>query len=679
MSKVKPTELGEDTTVQVVDFAAHITRLWAGRWVLAVFALFGCLAGGIYVSFIAKPEFRATAALVLETRSEQVVDLDSVVGGLSKDLPALNTEVEVLKSRKLLGEVVDTLELMQDAEFNPSLSEKSFIARLKAKIKPARGTETVDDITIRNRAVTRLKKRTSVTNVPLSLVFLVDVTSDSPDKSAQIADAIAEAYVSQQISVKYEATEQAVGWLTERVSDLSLALKASENEIEVFRTHSDVLGPQSVDQLDRQLKAIRESISDQSEAYEAAVMQLQQSEKSQAETEKPAASSASLVRTTATGLVTQLRARVARAQNRLTALKAAEVELASELTKQTNEWHQYQELVREAESSRLLYENFLGRLKETSVQQGLQRPDSRILSNAVRPDQPAFPQKSRILGMSAVLGIFAGIGLLILQDMLRKGFRDIATLQSDTGLTVLGQVPELEGVTRSELLSKLASEPASPASEAVRNIRTSLLMARLDDPPKVVMITSSVAEEGKTILSFALAQNLAALGQRVLLIECDFKRPSFERIMRSERKQGLLSVLTTRSELKSTLLSDGETGLDILPCETTSPTSADLFSSKQFEHLIATARETYDHIVLDTPPVLFCPDARVISRVSDAVLFTLRWRHTSRRQFADGLAALQTVHANVAGIVTTRTGEEATNYQAGYGEISDSHALSSVA
>ncbi|SFR09539.1 GumC family protein [Poseidonocella sedimentorum] len=683
----KPSILGEDATQEIIDLGALFARLWRGRFVLALAAMVGFGLGGVYAYLLAEPEYEATASVVLETRSEKVVDLDSVIGGLSKDLPALNTEVEVLRSRRLLGQVVDALALTEDAEFNPTLAEPGLKARLKSRvmslISDAEPVVAPQQDAQREKAITRLQKRTSVANLPLSLVFQIKVASAEADRAVAIADTIAQTYVDQQISVKYEATEQAVAWLTDRVSDLKQSLKISEDRIKAFRARSDVIGPDSIDQLDRQLKALRGRITDQELAIEAARARLtaarEEARSAPPVTQPQPASTASLLRASTLRPVARAEAEVQLAETRLQALVSAAEELEETLARQNTELQEFQQLTREADASKLLYEYFLGRLKETSVQQGLQRPDSRILSNAVLPDGPARPQKARILGLSLVLGLFAGIGLLALSDLRQKGFRDVTALQDATGMTVFGQVPELPGATRSELLSRLASEPSSMAAEAIRNIRTSLLMSRLDDPPKVVMITSSVADEGKTILSLALAQNIAALGQKVLLIECDVKRPSFARVLRSERKEGLLSVVSGRTELQNAVLSDGETGLDILMCESANPASADMFSSRQFQRFIEAARESYDHILLDTPPVLLVPDARVISRVADAILVALRWQSTSRRKLSDGLAALETVNARAAGIVTTRVDPQALDYGAHLYELREPGPSSIVA
>jgi capsular exopolysaccharide synthesis family protein len=216
---------------------------------------------------------------------------------------------------------------------------------------------------------------------------------------------------------------------------------------------------------------------------------------------------------------------------------------------------------------------------------------------------------------------------------------------------VLGQIPTIPAKARADVFAYLRNKPTSAAAEAIRNLRTSLLMSNVDAPPQVILSTSSLPGEGKTTQSLALAQNMAAMGQKVLLIEGDIRRRVFRDYFRIETQDGLLSVLGAGRPLTDVIWSDPTLGFDILMGEEGTLNAADLFSSRAFGEMLTQARELYDRILIDTPPVLAVPDARVIGQLADVVLYTVRWDHTHRDSVAEGLRLFETIHVPVAGLV----------------------------
>jgi len=315
---------------------------------------------------------------------------------------------------------------------------------------------------------------------------------------------------------------------------------------------------------------------------------------------------------------------------------------------------QLQQLTREAEAIRLLYEYFLTRLKETSAQQGIQQADSRILSNAVVPNIPASPRKSLILAMSGILGLMIGVGLVLLREARNSGFRTARDLEVHTGYTVMGQIPMIPARTRKKILKYLHSKPTSAAAESVRNLRTSVLLSNVDNPPKVILSTSSVPGEGKTTNSLALAHNLVGLGKSVLLIEGDIRRRTFSEYFDDLPEKGLVAALAGDQTLQESLHYSVELGADILIGEKTSVNAADLFSSDKFKALIKTVRAQYDVVIIDSPPVLVVPDARILAQVSDAVLFSVHWDKTTRHQVDEALRLFHNSNQRITGLVLSQ-------------------------
>mgnify|MGYP000265073076 FL=1 len=637
------------------------------------------LGGGYYAYMMATPLFRSTAVVILETNQEQIVDLQSVVGGLSGDTSEVNSEVEVLRARGLMGKVVDRLNLTEDPEFNGDLRPQSFGDELKDRIKDTLGltapplvlTPEEQAQRTRDAVVSNLLEATSVRNVPLSLVFQVTVETENPRKSARIADTIVDLYILNQIEVKFEATEQATIWLSERVSELQSRLEQAEADVSKFSASTELVSIEGLQALERQIKDMRDRIAtaetNRSDLDAGiAALEAAQSRDAQAALADDAQLTRLLPRTTTDDAIAQAfdtrleqvlqrqQIEATRTDQQLRALRASEVELNRALEQQGEDLITLQQLTREAEATRVLYEYFLTRFNETSAQQGIQQADSRILSNAVVPVSPSEPRKPLILAMSGMLGLMLGTGLVLMREMRNNGFRTAQDLEAFTGYAVLGQVPTMPSSKRRRVLQYLSDKPTSAAAEAIRNLRTSIMLSNVDKPPQIILLTSSVPGEGKTTNSLALAHNLIGLGKRVMLMEGDIRRRTLHEYFYDVPAKGIVSVLNGDISLSDAVFRNEGFGADVLAGEKTPINAADLFASEKFKGLLKEARNSYDAIIIDTPPVLVVPDARIIAEQVDAIIFTVQWDKTSKPQVEEALRTFHTSGQRVTGLVLSQ-------------------------
>jgi capsular exopolysaccharide synthesis family protein len=241
------------------------------------------------------------------------------------------------------------------------------------------------------------------------------------------------------------------------------------------------------------------------------------------------------------------------------------------------------------------------------------------------------------------------------REFLQNGFRTAEDLEARTGRPVLGQIPRIPARARADTIQYLLTKPTSAAAEAVRNLRTSLVLSNLDRPPRVIMATSSVPNEGKTTLAIALAQNLAGLDKKVLLVEGDIRRRTFNAYFpNGTGKGGLLTVVSGKQTLEAAVFRPEGFGVDVLMGERSSVNAADVFSSDSFRRFVEHARAAYDYVIIDTPPVLVVPDARVIAQHVDALVYVVQWDATSHSQVEEGLRQFRSVNAPVAGLVLSR-------------------------
>ena len=509
----------------------------------------------------------------------------------------------------------------------------------------------------------------SVSNVRMSYVFEITAVTGNPVKSAAIANTLADLYILEQIEVKFAATEQATQWLSERVGQLQVELEQAVAAVKEFNASTTLISPEALVGLNRQLKESRDRLRDAQQSKTNAVARVAALEAARAtddpQTMVDAAGDSTLSRflqmlndsnraafdARFVQVLERAQLDVTRAESQISVLETSIKTQETQIEQQSADLVALQQLEREAEASRLIYEYFLNRLKETSIQQGIQQADSRLLSQAVVPRKASAPRKTLILALSIVLGAVIGGAIVLGREFTQNTFRVAEDLEAKTGYSVLGQIPSIPARKRKNVLQYLADKPTSAAAEAIRNLRTSVLLSDLDNPPKIIMSTSSIPGEGKTTQSIALTQNLAGMGKKVLLIEGDMRRRVFAEYFDIKNQKGLMSVLTHDVELEDAIIHEPTLQADLLIAEKTSTNAADVFSTERFRNFLDELRTRYDYIIIDTPPVLAVPDARVIGQWVDAIIYTVKWDSTSQRQVREGIKSFESVNVRVAGLV----------------------------
>ncbi|VDC33981.1 GumC family protein [Pseudogemmobacter humi] len=696
--KFSPASEAPEATASddTIDLLALFRTLWREKLIVSGAALLCMILAGIYAWRVAVPLYSANAVVMLDARENSGMGLSAILGGLSTDSSTVNTEVQVLRGRTLIGRVVDDLDLTADPEFNGALQPEGLGLRLRRSIglSPEAPVRPPEEEAALQRAATigALLDQVTISNIPNSLVFQIAVTTESAAKSATIADTIARLYIDDQMRVRFEATEAAIDWLSGQVIVMRKNVDEAEAAVREFRATTSVTDIESLGALDRQLKETRRRIELQ--AQQAADLRLRVAQIGEAadpmakavvsgdetlirlagqiaagDAEAARSFDAALVRITA-----QARQDLQRIEAQDIPLRESEKKLAADFEKQSRDLVTLDQLMREAEANQLLYDQFQTQLKETLAQQGIQRPDSRILSQAVIPDAPSAPRKSLILAMSMVLGLMLGTGIVLFREMTANRIRSSQELEALTGQSVFAQVPKIEGRGRRDVLDYLARNPASAAAEAIRNLRVSILLSSAGKPPQVIMLTSSVPGEGKTTTTLALAQNMTALGRKVLVLEGDVRlsplNEYFDGIAKD--KPGIGEVIEGRVRLRDAVQNIAGIG-DVLPESKIKINAADLFSSERFAAMIAEARGLYDVILIDTPPVLVVPDARIIAQQADAVIFVVHWDRTGAEQIRAAMDQLALVNIRPAGFVLARVDPQGMR-RYGYGDSYGAYA-----
>jgi len=675
----------------------------------------GALLGGL-VSFVLTPQYRGDVVLLLDQRQAKLLDAGGALSSFGNESAMLRSEMDIITSRAVLDRVIDKLGLIGDSEFNERGLFKSSglnplswfgLAREKEKTELEQAEKTA--------TAKALQKKMAIMNDGRSMSLYLSFESEDPHKAARIANAIADEYLVDQLEAKYEVASRANKWLSERLTTLRRDVEASERLVEDYRQKNNLI------QIDGGTVATRQiqEINTQLITARAATSQAEARLRSAQATVNASGSIEGSADVLASPLIQRLREQEAEVRRKEAEMstrygdrhptminaraersdiqrkiaeemqkilksldsevdiaRAKERQLQRDLSKleakagsELKETVQLRQLQREADANRTLYENFLARFKQTSEQQEMQLPDTRIIARADVPPRPAFPQKWLFLLAGALLGGVLGIVLSYAIEFFDRGFRTAPQLEEATGLPVIGQVPSLGSVSNRPPEDYVVDKPLSAYSESLRTVRTAIHFSNVDHPPKTVMVTSSGPGEGKTTFCLSMARSLAAAGNKILLIDADLRRPRVARLLEIAANGRDLSALLVGSATAEAVLRHDTlvSGLDIIPAFGRAPNAQDLLGSQQMRRIIADIASKYDLVIVDTPPILAVSDAAMVARCVDTSLFIVKWADTSRDTVVQALKQLKAFDCRIAGAVLNQVNlQEIAAYGDGY-------------
>ena len=676
----------------------------------------------------ATPLFTATASVVLNLRESQVVDFESVLSGMPPDSAAVDTEVEVIRSRALAETVVDRLNLTDVPEFNSELRDPSFAQAMLGGIRgfvsgllpsqvEARQTLSDKEAQIRERVVSALMEARSVRRSGLTYVIEISATSETPRLARDIANAYADEYLISQLEAKFEATERANEWLDERVQALREEVRTREQAVANYRDQQGLIdaegatvAEQQVADLNRQLAVQRAELSEAQARLDAVQSQIErgvapdtiaevlrsdvisdlrqqqaQTARRQAElssrygprhpeiltVQRELADIEAQIDAEISRIVTSLENEVNVSAQRVRSLRQSLQEARDELATNNSAIVRLRELEREAEASRALFESFLNRFRQTNEAEGLAEADARIIANASIPQNPSSPNVMLNLALGIVLAGVAGVGVVFALEMLDNGIHTDSDIERNFGIPHIASVPRL----KPGLLARFSGgaidpgdyvlkKPLSSFAESFRTIRSAIRVSGIDTTSKVVAISSALPGEGKTTTTLALGRVSAMAGTNTVVVDCDLRRRLLTKAVHDETEAGLIEVLNGDAPLSSVLVKDDDTDMMLLPVKEMTFTPRDLFGSKAFDDLLEQLRGQFDQVILDTAPVLAVADTREIAAKADAVIVAARWRKSAVGVVRKALLELRQARANILGVVLNSVDLEA---QAKYG------------
>ena len=353
---------------------------------------------------------------------------------------------------------------------------------------------------------------------------------------------------------------------------------------------------------------------------------------------------------------------------------AKEESLKKALEKQKNESLemnkkavQYGVLQRQAESARQMYEMLIKRFKETSLTEEMKTGNIRIVDRAETPVKPVKPKKRLNLLLALVVGLTLGIGLAFFLEYLDNTIKLPDEVRDYLKIPYLGPVPAFAKVkNRDGIPADLVTlhSPKSTASESFRGIRTGVLFSSADKPPQVILVSSSGPGEGKTVCASNLAVAMAQSGSRVVLLDCDMRRPRLHKMFNISRDVGVSNVLVGSNTLSEALVVDAAPNLDVIPCGPIPPNPSEIIGSNKMKDLIEALRKDYTRIIIDSPPVTAVTDSAVLAQAADGLILVIRAGDTPRQIVQNGVSHLKALNAPILGAVLNgvNTGKDSYYY-----------------
>lgn len=679
-----------------VPLSHYLWILRRHRWKILVF-IGTCVAATFVISSRLTPIYEATSIIDIDRQAPSgIIGQDSTRNMAPNDADQfLATQVKLIQSDAVLRPVTQKYNLLQ-------------VEQQSAKEKP--------DMAQRAANAPVLLKRLKVTRPPNTYLLFIAYRSADPQLAADVANAIAQSYLEHTFSLRIRSTVNLSHFMEQQIEELKAKMERSGQALAQFERELNLINPEektnilsarllqlnqdyTAAQADRVKKEASWSsmksgsleaaqVSGQGEALVKLSEKLNEARQRFAEVAttygvnhpeyRKASSQVNEIekqfKDTRKNIADRIEVDYTQAVNREQMLKAAVVETKAEYDKLNARSFEYQQLKREAEADKKLYEELVTKIKEAGINAGFQNNNIRIADVARPGSKPVFPNMTLNLVLAFLFSSILAVGGAILHDAMDTTVRDPEQTSRFLGTDVIGILPAVKNVSQLNALSApqtaetaLAQvEPAvngngyhrrgyyrtiSGFGEAVRTLRNTILLGDFDSRLRSLLITSAGPGEGKTTAAAHLAIAHAEQGKKTLLVDADLRRPSIHRKFGLASAVGLSNILTGEMAWRDAILqNEGKPNLDIIPAGPPSHRASDLIGPRIGDLLDEFAKE-YDLVIIDAPPLLGFAEPLQMATVADGVLVISRAGETKRKAVSSVLSALNRLRANVVGVV----------------------------
>ncbi|MDR3629217.1 MAG: polysaccharide biosynthesis tyrosine autokinase [Desulfocapsaceae bacterium] len=558
-----------------------------------------------------------------------------------------------------------------------------------------------------------IQKRLTVKLVRRTKIVDISYTDKHPAMAKMVADGVVTAYRDEILDMKLTTSKYALQWMTAKADDERKKLENSENALQQYMRANDLVTvenklaiyPQKLTEFSSQLskaqadKKALEDVFNQIKAAEGNSRQLENvpvfadnavlknlresifkaRQNIKELSKKFGDKHPAMVKANdeLSELVNQQQSEINRViattKNSYELAKSQENNLQDLLTSTKNEllnlnekFIQYSIMKRDVDSNRAVYEALTASIKKEGVTEQSQTVNIWAVQEPLYPDAPSKPNKQRNLLLGLILGLMGGLGGALLVEYLDNTIKSEKDLETRFRATVLGTVEQLKE-SGNTIESYILQQPLSPIAESYRLIRSGLLLSSAEHPPRTVLVTSMEAKEGKTTTTVNIARILCQGNKRVLIIDCDLRRPRIQSLFSLDNNQGLSNFLTGNTDENLIRKIPGE-DIFVITSGPVPPNPAELVSSHKMKTLIAKMSENFDFVLLDSPPVQSVTDSLALTRIVDGTIVVVRAGSTTYEMLQSGMKKLSDVRCHVLGFVLNGQSKNnaARSYYSGY-------------
>ncbi len=657
-------------------------------WLIAAIMVLAVVAA-VILTMLQTPRYTAMATVEINEQAAQVLgeDLAAEVDTYNWDTELfLNTQMEILKSRALAERVVERLDLASSERFFDAMEAPDLVERPESE----RHSSVV--AMVRDNFRVELPSRTRIAE----LYF----TSTDPGLSADVANAFATEFIQANLQRKFDSSAYARSFVAEQLEEARARLESSERDLNAYAREAGLIRTRDPSNEDAAIAGsmTAASLMQLNQAANAArAARIEAEARWNAENAQPLFSSQSVLASPTVQTLMSRRAElqadlnaaqrrylqdhptVVRLQTELEAVQTSLTRAANEvrtsiranyqaaaaaeqrLESQVNTLQgatlaeqdrsvRYNTLAREADTNRSLYDGLLQRYRTLNAAAGITASNIAIVDEADSPNLPSSPNLPRNVAMALLLGAALAGGIVFLRDQMDDRLRIPEDVESKINLPLLGVIPQVAEGEPATLLD----DPKSPLSESYNSLRTALLHSTREGLPRLLLVTSAQASEGKTTTSFAIARSFARVGKRVLLIDADLRRPAVHKIARVSNKTGLSTLLVGEAMLSDVVVSTSLDGLNVLTSGPVPPSPAELLSSPRMAALLEQVEARYDFVVVDSAPILGLADSTELAALVDGVALVIEADRSRGGQLKGALRRLRAANPTLVGAVLTK-------------------------
>jgi capsular exopolysaccharide synthesis family protein len=691
-----------------IDLLKYWRVIWRAHWKIAWLVLLSC-ALAIAILSIITPQYIGSTTLLIKEKTPPLLAFQQVTDSSAGTVDYLQTQLALLQSRDLAERAVNKLNLTTHPVTDPRQQPQSWFTPRQwlADLDLGQWLPALDllmtvpaqpsQAAIFNEVTQNLMQHTNVKFVGKSQLINIEVELPDAGLAAASANAIAQGFIDSQFDNSLKSSQTTTSWMNSRLVELRNNLRSAENKLQAYREEQGLVDVGGVTTIsanelemtgNRMIDARRNLAETESQFRQVqalsngdlsklssvpAVLSNPLVQKFQAQQAKAQAKVEELsgrygpkhpnliaaqaeLRIATDSLRLQVQQVVASIEREYQLSRANESSLRKSFNSNkaqiqdiSRKEFQLREFQREVDSSRALYETFITRLKETAATADMDATKARIVDPAIVPLEASKPHKTLIVTIVAILAALVGIVLALLSETLNKTFTTDEAVESTLDIPLLSVVPLVTKRSRRQLARLFDDNDHPRFCETIRNLRTWLMLHGGDMPSQVVLVASTIADEGKSTIADNLAYSLTML-ERVLLIDADMRKPSLSlNFDFPEDSPGLANILAGTARLEDCIRTVGN--LDMLPAGKLSPPPLDLLSSPRLVPMLEALKSRYQRIIIDSPPAQMVSDALLLAKHSDAVIYVIKAESTPISQVQKCLAILQQSHAPVFGVV----------------------------